>query len=78
MQKARRRWQKVAFAFVDLDVDSFGHVAANVLTGAALCIHFCLRRLVQIVWVEANDSAVDILNNKRLPKCNVKRILIPT
>ena len=36
MNCAERRRKELVFAPVDLDIDSFGHVRANVLTGAAL------------------------------------------
>ena len=36
MNCAGRRWKELLFASVDLDIDSFGHVSADVLAGAAL------------------------------------------
>ena len=53
-------------AFVDCDIGGFGHVSANALAGAALTIDFPLGRRVQIVWIEADDGALDILNGERL------------
>ena len=52
--------------FVDCDIDGFGHVCANVFARAALTIDFPLGRRVQIVWIEADDCALDILNGERL------------
>ena len=72
MGKARCQRKEVASAIVNLDIDRFWHVAADVLALAIVRVRCHLRVLVHIVRLEAHDSAPDILNSKRLLKCSAK------
>ena len=53
-------------AIIDLDVDRFRHECADVFALAMLSIYCCLCIIVLIIRFESNDSAFDILYNKRL------------
>ena len=53
-------------AIINLDVDRFGHVFADVLTLAMVCIYCCFCIMVFFIRLESHDCAFHILNSKRL------------
>ena len=59
-------------AIIDLDVDRFGHVCADVLTLAMVCIYCCFGIMVLFIRLESNDRAFYILNSKRLLQCSAE------
>ena len=59
-------------AIIDLDVDRFGHVCADVLASAMVCIYCCFCIMVFFIRLESNDCAFHILNSKRLLQCSAE------